>query len=533
MRVGSFMKRVFPAVLGAVALGALAGCQGGDGGVSNGGHRPTAATANGAAGSSGSSSATSSATTTTGTTGAGATSGTTGSGTGATTTGTTGTACVNLQCKVQQCAGGAHTTISGTIKDPAGKNPLYNIVAYIPNAAIQPLPSGASCASCSSLFSGSPMAVALSDNNGHFSIKDAPVDTNVDVVVQVGKWRTHHVVSTVNACVDNPVGDIKLPSKMVAGDPIINLPDIAISTGQADTLECLLTRIGVDHAEYVAGNSRTGKVHVFKGGDVAGNTPGAGAPSAQQLSGSPESRSALWNSQAQLMAHDIVLLSCEGGETFDAKPANLESYLNNGGRVFASHYHYAWFTGAIDSNPAQTYTAPGPWGNNLANWQSGSNAGPADPTLGDVNTTLPNGQPFYKGQALSAWLGNTRALQGGKLPINTPRENALVTASNAPSTPWINNDPDGATLYFSFDTPIGALAPTDGGAQFCGRGVFSGLHVGAASGDYANNQPPPSGCNTGDLSPQEKALEFMLFDLSSCVVSDSVNPADAGGIIFN
>jgi hypothetical protein len=37
------------------------------------------------------------------------------------------------------------------------------------------------------------------------------------------------------------------------------------------------------------------------------------------------------------------------------------------------------------------------------------------------------------------------------------------------------------------------------------------------SANVTGGHPPPAGCTAGDLSPQEKAIEFSLFNLSSCV----------------
>jgi hypothetical protein len=207
----------------------------------------------------------------------------------------------------------------------------------------------------------------------------------------------------------------------------------------------------------------------------------------------------------------MVLLSCEGAETSGMNQQAMHEYATAGGRIFASHYHYAWFNS-------------GPYaGENLARWTPGA-MGSDD--IGDITASIVTS--FPKGKALSDWLGNVSALTGGRLAIQQARHNADVGAANKPSQSWIvaDNGAAGATEYFSFETPTNA-APTDAGVpNYCGRVVYSDLHVGAASNDYSGgfDAVVPSGCSTGELSPQEKALEFMLFDLSSCVTPDTAPP---------
>ena len=73
-----------------------------------------------------------------------------------------------------KCTGTATTSISGTVRDPAGKLPLYNVVAYVPNAPLDPVPEGVSCDRCNVALSGKPIATALTDVNGHFVLSACP-----------------------------------------------------------------------------------------------------------------------------------------------------------------------------------------------------------------------------------------------------------------------------------------------------------------------------------------------------------------------
>ncbi|HEX7596953.1 MAG TPA: carboxypeptidase-like regulatory domain-containing protein, partial [Polyangia bacterium] len=179
--------------------------------------------------------------------------------------------CGNLCLKRVRCDGGAFTSLSGVVYDPAGANPLYNVIVSIPNAALTAITPGApTCASCDAQVSGQPLATALTDANGHFVLNNIPWNSDFPLVMQLGKWRRQITISkslVTQQCADNAIPNtwranatstptnpsLRLPRKISDGDNnglYTSMPKIAITTGAIDALECLLTRIGIDPTEF-------------------------------------------------------------------------------------------------------------------------------------------------------------------------------------------------------------------------------------------------------------------------------------------
>lgn len=420
---------------------------------------------------------------------------------------------------VSTCGNAGETTISGTVFDPRGRDPLYDVAVFVPSITPNPIAVGASCGSCEEVYSGNPITSALTDPSGHFQLANVPDGADVPLVVQVGKWRMQFVIPSVLPCTDNPIpdGTLHLPRNQMEGD----IPNIAISTGGADSIECLFQRVGIDPTEFVGGSGGKGRIHIYAGSPQDQSYPANTSPPG------PASYTALWDSVADLMQFDVVVLSCEGAETLHMRQQNLLDYVNSGGRVFASHYHYAWF---IDGPFAQ---------DDVATWSRGTD----DDDVAAVVETTYMGSPFPKGQAMHDWLGNVGALVDDELPILQARHNADIGPANEPaSVPWITSDTApysaGANMYFSFDTPVRSVSGGDGGAASkCGRVVFSDMHVGGASGDYEQatfstqgfgreslGAVVPSDCADNPLSPQEQALEFMIFDIATCAADAKAIP---------
>lgn len=402
--------------------------------------------------------------------------------------------CVGLGCFQMSCPGGATTSVSGGVYAPNGALPLPNISVFVPNAALGPLPNGAQCLRCETPPSGLPLIITTSAADGRFVLEDMPANTPVPLVVQSGKWRRRIVIPPLPACIDTPLADgtVRLPRNQAEGD----LPRIALSTGGADSLECLLRKTGIDDAEFsVSGGS--GRVHLFAG-------PGGTNQFDASHGGAafPAAPTALWNDVALLMPYDTVLLSCEGSQGPGTKPLSarlaLKNYVDAGGRVYASHWHNFW----IQSGPT-------PWPT-LATWNFQSDL---DTLTADVNTAFP------RGDDLAHWLlevGATTTL--GTLPIMSPVEHTVTAIDESLAKRWIyktttsNGTP--TVQQFSFTTPVEA-AP----AAQCGRLVFSDIHASGGDSSAVGLGFPSGGCMTPltSLTPKDKALIYALFDISRCI----------------
>ncbi len=400
--------------------------------------------------------------------------------------------CVNLQCNQVTCPDGGTTAITGTVYDPSGQVPIYNALVYVPNGPVLPFTPGVTCDRCAAFTSGSPLVVALTGADGRFNLRNVPVMPDggtLPLVIQVGRWRRQVALPGVPACTSTPItdaGTTRLPQNQAEGD----LPQMAIASGSADPFQCLLLKMGISTSEFTAPGGG-GRVHYFRSNGMDTSPP------AQPVT-------ALLDDAGTLMNYDVVLLPCEGSEnrrTTGPEPQNLVAYTSAGGRLFTTHYGYSWLA-FPENNP---FPGTGVW---------------APGSCDAYATTLPTtvDQTFSKGISFAQWLVNVgSSTDAGTLNLIESRHDLLFTDGGSQRWLYTNipsaicpTQPQPAVLHMTFNTP--------GPGNQCGRVVYSDFHVSATA---AGGGTFPTACIPGALTAQEKALLFMLLDVSSCVQSDN------------
>jgi hypothetical protein len=426
-----------------------------------------------------------------------------------------GVPCVGLECKVNHmCAGGNRTTITGKVFAPNGTLPLYNAAVYVPNGSVDAIAPGVTCDRCDGKLPGNPVSFGATGPDGSFSIADVPTGTDIPLVIQLGRWRRQIKIPAVADCAATAIPDTltRLPKNAAEGD----IPKMAIATGKADAFECLLLKIGIDPGE-ITTPAGTGRVHFF----TATNAPGLNlmppAPKATEL----------YSSLDKMLAYDVILLPCEGAE-FDKSRANgmtlnpnprdlLVQYVNMGGRVFSTHYSYDWLT--YNSSPFNKLATP--TGNNGL-WPVGQKDDYNSTIVSQLVTSFPKGMDFAK------WLIAAGAASAMNTLNIAEGRSDVIGVDTTLAQPWATYDftPIGgkpAVMHFTFNTPLDAPKDAMGVPAYCGRVVFSDFHV-TAGAVTMGETIFPAACKMDPMTDQEKALAFMLFDLSSCVQQDTTAP---------
>ncbi|HMJ52841.1 MAG TPA: hypothetical protein VK540_12220 [Polyangiaceae bacterium] len=380
---------------------------------------------------------------------------------------------------VPACADAGITTISGTVVTGAAvsPDPVYGASVYIPNIALGtklgPITAGPSCDRCSVITQDEALASTVTSPDGAFVLQgNVPVGQGIPLVVQVGKWRYETTVD-VQRCTNNvlPMGSARLPRTQTEG----NIPLTAVSTGSADALECVLRKMGIADAEFT-NSGGTGRIQFYKGNgaSIDGNTP-------------PES-AIDWSK------YDQVFLPCQGSAV--SKTANLAGfldYVNQGGRAFATHYSYTWL---FTNGPLA----------NVAAWQV-DQPQPSNPLTGNIDVSTPKGQDF------ATWLKIVGALSNPGPPqiaISDARHDVNGIPAGQGAQSWITSSSPNRVQQFNVATPV--LADPD---KLCGRVTYFDFDVASAADNGMFTFPAE--CSTSALTPQEKVIEFMLFDRATCL----------------
>jgi MBG domain/Bacterial Ig-like domain (group 3) len=450
-----------------------------------------------------------------------------------------------------------NTTIGGTVYMPNGTDVLPNVLVYVTTGAVTVPASGAKCpgtaaAGCIKASTILPVVVGSGTGvyaytytavDGTFTLSDVPENTDFTLVIQSGKWMSEFTEDVGTTAITEIV--LEMPSSHNAGylnpQPTStltaaqgNIPLIAVATGSADAVECVLRKtnygLGLNDCEFTddAGNvpsgcsgATGGRIHFYQGDAKSGAVISSTTPL--------ETAFIAGTGATPLSSYDLLMLPCQGLSSATETNANIDkliAYTSAGGRVFATHFSDVWldtteeYSGAGFSGAATFTTSTN------ATAGSGSTLGTTGNGygIGSLNTDFTAGSTlstwlYENGYSANGTLGTANSGTEGEIEISTLRIN--VASAIAPTQTWLMLDQETGSNYtgtpimqMSFNTPVGAAET----AQY-GRVMFNDSHVENVSG-VSNTTLFPAECPTlsGEAQvAQEKVLEYGLFDLTNAV----------------
>jgi hypothetical protein len=415
---------------------------------------------------------------------------------------------------------------------------------------------GTACDRCEDQALGPVLAGAVTDAHGNYTIEgNIPVGAEFILVVKAGKFRraVRHTLPADAAC-DTTTIATGLPANLTrlprhrtdapAGlEGTVHIPHLAIATGDYDAMECVFEKMGITHGEFTA-PQLGGRIHLYRDNGawpdacsacangaqscVRANCPGCGGCNSSSNCNSCRNawrtglnHQRLFENDGRIGEYDMVISDCRGGDSDvpddgSAGAANIRLYANAGGRVFASHWSRKWIR---DGSAA--YSAANPLATGLGpavGWA------PHDTNISNGHGYISQDRPNTSSriQTFAEWMIREGVVDTVDDWFNIPEPRSRAETLGPHTEEFVhcdggvcNQESRLRPQQLAFSTPYGA--PQE---AVCGRVVYTGFHVSVTG---SGGSTFPDHCS-GSLSPTEKTLVYMLFDLGACVGAEPEPP---------
>ncbi len=394
--------------------------------------------------------------------------------------------CTGLECYQFDCSGKAgRTTLTGKVYAPNGIDPVYDALVYVPKT-LPEFPGKVQCEACNEPIGGQPIVTTNTGVDGSFTLVDVPATLQVPIAVQKGRFRrVFNVDVTACATAELPKTLTRLPKNQSEGD----LPKMAVGVGAYDQIECVLRSIGIDESEFTP-PSGGGAVHLYDNY----NSSGAGSSSLSNL----------LNSSDKMANYNLLFVNCTD-TLANSQPLgwqqNLFDYVNAGGRLYVTDWAYDYMEQVSQFAPyvyfegAGDETSPQPASTAFYAWTGDNLTGNlVDPTL-------------------AAWMKAAGASKDGSMNIigSWALGNHVSTSASYPTHVWVEGNAAGK------NRPMTATYDYNS----CGKVLWSSYHTqewgGGLDGSGAASFPSYCHSTSTTMIPQEKVLEFLIFQISDCV----------------
>lgn len=387
---------------------------------------------------------------------------------------------------------GQESTLSGKVLAPNGVDPVPGATVFIPADRPELFPPTVQCEVCGHLGSTINLWYTTSAYDGSFTLPLVCPGQRT-LVFQNGRFRRLITV-------DVPAGgtlalspaQTRLPRRNGEFDVADAVPRIAVATGDYDKMECELRKLGLED----------GVVDLYEDAEEL-KSPKPIPPF-----------EALVADLDKMKTYNIIFINCTAAVLgLSGKPAftrpevlqNITEYISAGGRFYVTDWAFDWIEQVPSLSPFIDFE-PGPSGPTPEPPRGGA--------LGQYGITVPG---VVQDSAMAQWLGLfPGAISGTQVRIEHFLGNWVMMHSvDKEVKTWVDGPVDSGD-----GTIVQQVRPLTVTFNFknCGKILYSSYHTEGRDDEIALLAPKafPEYC-TGESSPQDRILEYLIFDIASCV----------------